>query len=68
LSLPAPGHGPGLELSNVDAARIACPTPGVSGYRTLVATNRGKRWVFVFGFPKNERGNIDKDESEALTK
>jgi hypothetical protein len=38
------------------------------GYRTLVATNKGKRWVFVFGFPKNERSNIDKDEAEALKK
>jgi hypothetical protein len=24
--------------------------------------------VFVFGFPKNERSNIDKDETEALKK
>lgn len=39
-----------------------------SGFRTLVASNRGDRWVFVFGFPKNERSNIDKDESEALKK
>ena len=38
------------------------------GYRTLVATNKGNRWVFVFGFPKNERSNIDKDETEALKK
>ena len=38
------------------------------GYRTLVATNKGIRWVFVFGFPKNERSNIDKDETEALKK
>ena len=38
------------------------------GYRTLVATNHGKRWVFLFGFPKNERSNIDKDETEALKK
>lgn len=38
------------------------------GFRTLVATNRGNRWVFVFGFPKNERSNIDKDEAEALKK
>lgn len=36
------------------------------GFRTLVATNKGNRWVFVFGFPKNERSNIDKDEAEAL--
>jgi hypothetical protein len=33
-----------------------------------VATNRGDRWVFVFGFSKNERSNIDKDEREALKK
>lgn len=39
-----------------------------SGFRTLVATNRGDRWVFVYGFPKNARSNIDKDEQEALKK
>lgn len=38
------------------------------GFRTLVATNKGSRWIFIFGFPKNERGNIDKDEEEALKK
>ena len=49
--------------------RIARPGQGKSsGFRTLVATNRGSRWIFVFGFPKNERGNIDKDEEEALKK
>ncbi|MBA2659767.1 MAG: type II toxin-antitoxin system RelE/ParE family toxin [Nitrosospira sp.] len=47
--------------------RIARPGQGKSGgFRTLVATNRGNRWVFVYGFPKNERSNIDKDEEEAL--
>jgi hypothetical protein len=39
-----------------------------SGFRTLVATNRGDQWFFVFGFPKNERSNIDKNEEEALKK
>jgi hypothetical protein len=38
------------------------------GFRTLVATNEGNRWIFVYGFPKNERANIDKDEAEALKK
>lgn len=38
------------------------------GYRTLVATNRGQRWVFVYGFPKNERSNITAGEAEALKK
>ncbi|TAK60381.1 type II toxin-antitoxin system RelE/ParE family toxin [Methylobacter sp.] len=37
-----------------------------SGFRTLVATNKGSRWIFVFGFSKNARSNIDKDEEEAL--
>ena len=49
--------------------RIARPGQGKSGgFRTLVATNNGNRWIFVFGFPKNERSNIDKDEAEALKK
>lgn len=36
------------------------------GARTLVATNRNKRWFFVFGFEKNERANIDANELEAM--
>ena len=48
---------------------IARPRQGKSGgFRTLVATNKGNRWFFVFGFPKNERSNIDKDEEDALKK
>ena len=49
--------------------RVARAGQGKSGgFRTLVATNRGDRWVFVFGFSKNARSNIDKDEQEALKK
>jgi hypothetical protein len=49
--------------------RIARPGQGKrSGFRTLVATNRGDQWFFIFGFPKNERSNIDKNEEEALKK
>ena len=49
--------------------RIARPGQGKrGGFRTLVATNKGTRWVFVYGFPKNERSNIDKDEEAALKK
>ncbi len=49
--------------------RIGRPGQGKSGgYRTRVATHRGDRWMFVFGFPKNERSNLDKDETEALRK
>lgn len=36
------------------------------GARTLVATNKGARWFFVFGFEKSERANISADELEAL--
>ncbi len=38
------------------------------GFRTLIATNKGNGWFFVYGFPKNERSNIDKREEEALKK
>ncbi|MQM29272.1 MAG: hypothetical protein CRU78_01440 [Candidatus Accumulibacter phosphatis] len=47
--------------------RIARAGQGKSGgFRTMVATNKGSRWIFVYGFPKNARSNIDKDEGEAL--
>lgn len=53
--------------SSLVKKRISRPGQGKSGgYRTLVATNKGDRWVFVYGFPKNERSNIDTDEAEAL--
>lgn len=49
--------------------RIARAGQGKSGgFRTLVATNRGDRWMFVFRFSKNERSNVDKDELDALKK
>lgn len=33
--------------------RVALPGKGKSGgVRTLIATNRGNRWFFVFGFEK----------------
>ncbi len=47
--------------------RVARPGQGKSGgFRTLVATNKGARWIFVFGFSKNDRSNIDRAETEAL--
>lgn len=45
------------------------PLPGrgkSSSTRTLVATNKGNRWFFVFGFEKNERANVSARELEAL--
>jgi hypothetical protein len=49
--------------------RVARAGQGKSGgFRTLVATNKGSRWFFMYGFTKNQRSNIDKDEEEALKK
>jgi len=36
------------------------------GARTLIATNKGTRWFFVFGFEKNERASVSDDELEGL--
>ena len=36
------------------------------GARTLVATNKGNRWFFLYGFEKSDRANIATDELEAL--
>lgn len=36
------------------------------GARTIVATNKGNRWFFVFGFAKNEKANISAKELAAL--
>lgn len=37
-----------------------------SGARTIVASRRADRWIFLFGFEKSERSNIDRDELESL--
>jgi hypothetical protein len=36
------------------------------GYRMIIAYRRGDRAVFLYGFAKNERGNIDDDEQVEL--
>jgi hypothetical protein len=47
--------------------RIALPGRGKSGsVRTLLASNRGDRWIFIVGFEKNERANISDKELDAL--
>jgi len=38
------------------------------GFRTIVATNLESRWLFVYGFAKNQRDNIEEDEEVALKK
>ena len=43
--------------------RIALPGRGKSGStRTLIATNRMSRWIFLYGFEKNDRDNITQAE------
>jgi len=45
--------------------RIARPGQGKSGgYRTIIFFKRGKRAVFVYGFAKSERANIDANEEK----
>ena len=47
--------------------RVALPGQGKrGGARTIVATKLAERWFFLYGFRKNERANIDKDELRAL--
>jgi hypothetical protein len=49
--------------------RIARPGQGKSGgYRTLIVFREGARAVFVHGFAKNEKDNIETDELTALKK
>lgn len=43
--------------------RVARPGQGKrGGFRTIVAYRRGSRAVFLFGFAKSERANLDDDE------
>ena len=47
--------------------RVALPGRGKrGGARTIVATKLADRWFFLYGFGKNERDNIDKDELRML--
>ena len=54
---------------NVYKKRVALPGRGKSGSaRTLIATNRDNRWIFIFGFEKNDRENITQAELAYLQK
>jgi hypothetical protein len=47
--------------------RVARAGQGRSGgYRLLIAYRSGKRAVFLYGFAKNERDNIEADELDTL--
>ena len=52
---------------NVIKQRIARKGHGKSGgYRSIVLFRRAERAFFVFGFAKNKKDNIDKDEEKAF--
>lgn len=36
------------------------------GYRTLIASNMGTRWIFIFGFSKTDQENISARELRTL--
>lgn len=47
--------------------RVARPGQGRSGgFRTVLAYRRGDRAIFLLGFAKNARANIDDDELDVL--
>jgi hypothetical protein len=47
--------------------RVALPGRGKRGStRTLLASNRGNRWFFLFGYEKNVRANVTPAERDAL--
>ena len=47
--------------------RIALPGQGKrGGARTIVATKIESHWFFLYGFRKNERASIDRDELKML--
>lgn len=65
----------GMETGLVDAAlggglvkqRIARAGQGKSGgFHTVIAYRRGDRAIFLLGFAKNERDNVDDDELAEL--
>jgi hypothetical protein len=49
--------------------RIARPGEGRSGgYRTIIVFRRGDRAVFMYGFAKSKRANINADEEAGFKK
>lgn len=53
--------------SGIIKQRIARPGQGRSGgFRSLIVFRRRDRAIFVFGFAKSERENVDADELEDL--
>lgn len=53
---------------NLVKKRIARKGQGKSaGYRTIVAFQKGRRIIFIYAFPKNQRDNITEKEEYEVT-
>jgi hypothetical protein len=51
--------------SGVIKQRVARPGQGKSGsYRTIIVFRKGDRAVFLYGFAKSQRANIEADEEK----
>lgn len=47
--------------------RVGIANKGKRGSaRTIIATNQGSKWFFVYGFEKNDKSNMTSHELEAL--
>ena len=58
-----------ISAAGVIKQRIARSGQGKSGgFRALIVFRAGTRAIFVYGFAKNEKDNIEKDELVALKK
>lgn len=54
---------------NLVKKRIARKGQGKrSGFRTIVVFQKEHRTIFIYGFPKNQRDNIDEQEEKVLKK
>ena len=57
---------PGEDLLSMVLRGVRADRGKSGSSRTLIATNRGSRWFFVFSFEKNDRANISAKELVAL--
>jgi hypothetical protein len=64
IGIFAANHG-----GNLYKVRIAGQSSGKSsGFRTIIAYRKDDRLLFLYGFAKNERDNIDPKELESFKK
>ncbi|RNJ51476.1 hypothetical protein D1O30_03010 [Methylocystis hirsuta] len=64
---PSPGTQPLLRESRGHDKHARRPLPD-HGFRAIIAYRVKERSIFLYGFAKNERDNIDADDLEILKK